>query len=123
MIDVRIIKAKLKIEEEVKETKVWLDQKEIVEYTNWKSLPENEKDRSAVEKVVAKLKLEDEVWLQKEADLVYQEIALKTINMINETLQNTLRAMSSHPEITLDYFQEVQGVYLEEFLKDINLED
>ena len=47
--------------------KLWLEQKEIVEYYSWKQ--DNEKDRTAMDKVVAKLKMEDVEWLEKDEEL------------------------------------------------------
>jgi len=46
--------------------KLWLSQKEVVEYFNWKQ--ENEKDRTAMDKVIAQLKMQDEEWLLKESE-------------------------------------------------------
>ena len=53
------------------ELKLWLSQKEVVEYNNWKL--NNEKDRTAMDKVVAKLKLEDDEWMNKEQDYIAVE--------------------------------------------------
>jgi len=50
------------------ELKLWLSQKEVVEYNAWKT--ENPKDRTAMEKVIAILKLNDENWLEKEQEYI-----------------------------------------------------
>ena len=50
------------------ELKLWLAQKEVVEYNAWKV--ENPKDRTAMEKVIATLKLNDENWLEKEQEYI-----------------------------------------------------
>ena len=50
--------------------KLKLEQKELVEYTNWKSKDENTTSREAMDKVVARLKLENDSWLNEEADLI-----------------------------------------------------
>jgi len=50
------------------ELKLWLAQKEVVEYNAWKA--ENPKDRTAMEKVIAVLKLNDENWLEKEQEYI-----------------------------------------------------
>ena len=50
--------------------KLKLEQKELVEFNNWKSKDENSSSREAMEKTVAKLKLEDDNWLNEEADLI-----------------------------------------------------
>ena len=50
--------------------KLKLEQKELVEYTNWRAKDENVNSREAMEKTVAKLKLENDTWLNEEADLI-----------------------------------------------------
>ena len=50
--------------------KLKLEQKELVEFNNWKSKEENVNSREAMEKTVARLKLEDESWMLEEADLI-----------------------------------------------------
>ena len=50
--------------------KLKLEQKELVEYTNWRAKDENINSREAMEKTVAKLKLENDTWLNEEADLI-----------------------------------------------------
>ena len=50
--------------------KLKLEQKELVEFNNWKSKEENIGSREAMEKTVAKLKLENDTWLNEEADLI-----------------------------------------------------
>ena len=50
--------------------KLKLEQKELVEYTNWKSMEENINSREAMDKTIARLKLENDTWLNEEADLI-----------------------------------------------------
>ena len=50
--------------------KLKLEQKELVEFVCWRAKEENIGSREAMEKVVAKLKLEDDTWLLEEADLI-----------------------------------------------------
>ena len=50
--------------------KLKLEQKELVEYSNWRAKDENINNREAMEKTVAKLKLENDTWLNEEADLI-----------------------------------------------------
>jgi hypothetical protein len=50
--------------------KLKLEQKELVEYTTWRAKEENTTSREAMDKVVARLKLEDESWMLEEADLI-----------------------------------------------------
>lgn len=114
MIKIELLNLKTKLEEEVATAKLWLAQKEVVEYTNWKNNPINEKDRSAMDKVVSAIKLEDEVWLQKEQDLISQEVALKMINIRYDVLKATLQAISNpNSDIDLKLFNELQEQYLE----------
>jgi len=53
---------------EMANLKLWLNQKEVVEYYKWKE--ENPKDRTAMDKVVAQLKMVDENWLEKEQEYI-----------------------------------------------------
>ena len=50
--------------------KLKLEQKELVEYTSWRAKEENTTSREAMDKVVARLKLENDSWLNEEADLI-----------------------------------------------------
>lgn len=114
MIDIRLLNLKSKVEEEVANAKLWVAHKELIEYTNWKNNPLNKTDRSAMDKVVSALKLEDEMWMQKEQDLISQEIALKMINIRYDILKATLQTMSnSSSGVDLKLFNELQEQYLE----------
>ena len=117
MIKIELINLKIKVEEDVARAKLWLSQKEGIEYSNWKSVYTS--DRTAYDKVVAQLKLEDEEWLQKEEDLISQEVALKLISVRLSVLQDTLKAMSNpNSGITNEMFQELQELYLKD-IKDL----
>ena len=50
--------------------KLKLEQKELVEYTNWRAKDENINNREAMDKTIARLKLENDSWLNEEADLI-----------------------------------------------------
>ena len=50
--------------------KLKLEQKELVEFNNWKSMEENINSREAMDKTIARLKLENDTWLNEEADLI-----------------------------------------------------
>ena len=120
MINIKLLNLKTNLEEEVAQTKLWLSQKEVVEYTNWKNNPINKTDRSAMDKVVSAIKLEDEVWLQKEQDLISQEVALKMINIRYDVLKATLQAMSNpNSGVDLKLFNELQEEYLEGIKEDL----
>ena len=66
--------------------KLKLEQKELVEYSNWKAKEENTTSREAMEKVVAKLKLENESWLNEEADLIELKNKATLVGNIFDTL-------------------------------------
>jgi hypothetical protein len=67
-----LIKRLNKAKEEYLQLKSKLTLKELESYRKWKL--ENPKDRSAMDKVVANLKLQDEDWLQGESRLLELEI-------------------------------------------------
>ena len=110
MLDIKLIEQKIELETELKDAKLWLNQKEIVEYTNFKEA--NPSSREAMDKVVAKLKMEDEIWLEREADLISKEVTYKKVALIIEVLNNTLNAMSRHEDISKKYFEELQSGYI-----------
>jgi signal recognition particle GTPase len=114
MIKIELIKSKIQLEGKVRDLKLWLTQKEQVSYNNWKAQPENEKDKSAFDKIIAKLKLEDDGdWLNKEQELIEAELDLKLTSHIYETLQNTLRSLGNpNSGITNEMFQAIQEQYI-----------
>jgi hypothetical protein len=68
MKDIILIKYNLNTQRDY--LKLKLEQKELVEYSTWRAKGENTTSREAMEKVVARLKLEDESWMLEEADLI-----------------------------------------------------
>ena len=82
-----ILKIKLNLGTKKDLLKLALDQKEIIQYNAWKSLEENSKSREAMDKVVARLKLEDENWLEQEEELVLLKNKATVVNNIVELLQ------------------------------------
>ena len=66
--------------------KLKLEQKELVEFNNWKSMEENINSREAMEKTVAKLKLENDTWLCEEADLIELKNKATLVGNIYDTL-------------------------------------
>lgn len=115
MIKIELINLKIEIEEEVMELKLWLTQKEDLEYSNWKASPLNEKDKSAKDKILAQLKQDDEDWIRKESELSEKELALKMVNIRVDTLQNTLRAISNDKSgINYTMFEKLQADYLKD---------
>lgn len=110
MIDIKLIEQKIDLETELKDAKLWINQKEVVEYNTFKEA--NPTSREAMDKVIARLKMEDETWLEKEAELVYKEVTYKKVALIIEVLNNTLNAMSRHEDISKGYFEELQDGYI-----------
>ena len=110
MINVKLIEQKIELETELKDAKLWLAQKEVLEYSVYKEA--NPSSREAMDKVVAKLKMEDEIWLEKESELISKEVTYKKVALIIEVLNNTLNAMSRHSDISKNYFEELQDGYI-----------
>ena len=66
--------------------KLKLEQKELVEYTHWRAKEENIGSREAMDKVVARLKLESDTWLNLEADLIELKNRATLLGNIYDTL-------------------------------------
>ena len=82
-----LLKIKLNLNTKKDMLKLALDQKEIVQYNAYKATEVGSKDRSAMDKVVARLKLEDENWLEQEEELVLLKNKATIVNNIVELLQ------------------------------------
>lgn len=115
MLDIRVLKLKIELERSYKELKLELKQKELVQYASYKLV--NAQDKSSKEKIIDSLKLADDQWLLQEEELLAKEGHLKIINLVIDTLQATIGAMSMHKEIDRDYFDRLQDDYLE-FLEE-----
>lgn len=105
-----LLKIKLNLNTKKDLLKLALDQKEIVQYNAWKSLPENEKNRDAREKVVARLKLEDDTWLEQEEELVKLKALATVVNNIVEVNQSYL-----NQGIDIDDVETSCEIYINEF--------
>ena len=110
MLDIRVLKLKIELERSYKELKLELKQKELVQYASYKLA--NAQDKSAKEKIIDSLKLADDQWLLQEEELLAKEGHLKIVNLIIDTLQGTIGAMSFNKEIDKDYFDRLQDDYL-----------
>ena len=115
MIDIKLLQLKIELERSYKELKLELKQKELVQYASYKLA--NAQDKSAKEKIIDSLKLADDAWLLQEEELLAKEGHLKITNLVIDTLQSTIGAMSFHKEIDKDYFDKLQDEYLE-FLEE-----
>ena len=94
--------------------KLKLEQKELVEYTHWRAKDENVNSREAMEKVVAKLKLENETWLCEEANLI--------------ELKNKATLVGNIYDVLIGYIgqgisKEVVDKISEEYIKTFSLGD
>ena len=96
--------------------KLKLEQKELVEYTNWKSMEENINSREAMDKTIARLKLENDNWLLEEADLIELKNKATLAHNIYDTLIVYLNqgfAKESVDKIANEYIEEFGlGEYL-----------
>jgi len=110
MLDIRVLKLKIELERSYKELKLELKQKELVQYASYKLV--NAQDKSSKEKIIDSLKLTDDQWLLQEEELLAKEGHLKIVNLVIDTLQGTIGAMSFHKEIDKDYFDRLQDDYL-----------
>lgn len=109
MINIKVIKELTECQDKVKNAKLWLNQKEVITYASHKK--DNPTDKSSLEKIISLYKLEDEMWLNKEVELLDLELRLKTISMIYDILLTSLKAMQNG-DITLDMFIAMEDEYL-----------
>ena len=90
--------------------KLKLEQKELVEYTNWRAKDENISSRESMEKTVARLKLENDTWLNQEADLI--ELKNKATLVVN--IYDTL-IVYLNQGISKEVIDKISNEYIEEF--------
>ena len=94
--------------------KLKLEQKELVEFNNWKSMEENINSREAMDKTIAKLKLENETWLNQEADLIELKNKATLVGNIYDVLVGYINQGLS---------KEVVDKISEEYIKTFSLGD
>ena len=92
--------------------KLKLEQKELVEYSNWRAKDENINNREAMDKVVARLKLESDTWLNEEADLIELKNKATLAGNIFDTLAGYIGQGIS---------KEVVDKIAEEYIEEFNL--
>ena len=90
--------------------KLKLEQKELVEYSNWRAKEENTTSREAMDKVVARLKLESDSWLNEEADLIEIKNKATLVGNIYDTLMSYL-----NQQIPKESVDRIANEYIEEF--------
>ena len=89
--------------------KLKLEQKELVEYSNWRAKDENIGSRESMEKTVARLKLENDTWLCEEADLIELKNKATLVGNIYDVLIVYLNqgfAKESVDKIANEYIEE-----------------
>lgn len=90
--------------------KLKLEQKELVEYSNWKAKDGNATSREAMEKTIAKLKLENESWLNEEADLIELKNKATLVGNIYDVLVGYI-----NQGISKEVVDRIAEEYIEEF--------
>lgn len=90
--------------------KLRLEQKELVEYTNWRAKDENASSREAMEKVVARLKLENDTWLNEEADLIELKNKATLVGNIYDVLVGYI-----NQGISKEVIDKISDDYIETF--------
>ena len=90
--------------------KLKLEQKELVEFNNWKSKEENATSREAMDKTIARLKLENDSWLNEEADLIEIKNKATLVGNIFDTLMSYL-----NQQIPKESVDRIANEYIEEF--------
>jgi hypothetical protein len=76
-----LVKQMDEMNRKVIELKLWLQEKEVVEFNAWKK--ENPKDRTAMDKIIALLKIEEnDNWLLKEQEYQKSKIELDRLKSI-----------------------------------------
>jgi hypothetical protein len=115
MINVQYIKRQMEIKKEVADLELWLADKEITEYNSWKKLEGNEKSRTAMDKVVAELKKDDEEWNEKEEQLRYLKILTSSMSQVMEVLSKML-SMVTADKISLAEFKAYEEQFKDWFI-------
>ena len=90
--------------------KLKLEQKELVEFNNWKSMEENINSREAMDKTIARLKLENDTWLNEEADLIELKNKATLVGNIYDTLIVYL-----NQGFAKEIVDKIANEYIEEF--------
>lgn len=90
--------------------KLKLEQKELVEYTSWRAKEENTTSREAMDKVVARLKLENDTWLNEEADLIEIKNKATLVGNIYDVLVGYIGQ-----GISREVVDKIANEYIEEF--------
>ena len=90
--------------------KLKLEQKELVEFNNWRAKDENATSREAMDKTIARLKLEDESWLNEEDALIELKNKATLVGNIFDTLAGYI-----NQGISKEVVDKIAEEYIEEF--------
>lgn len=93
MIPTQYITFKEELGHKINELKLWLSQKEAVEYSAY--LKNGGNERTAKDKVIGELKINDEGWMEKEETLKALERRFSSVSFCLETLQKTISSVSA----------------------------
>ena len=117
MINPKYIKENLKLKKEIADIEIYLADREISAYADWKRKPENALDKSAKDKILAVLKDSDEEWLEKEGTLRLLKIRVSFQNLVIALLERMIPTLTAGV-ISLDYFREYEVDFKEYFKKE-----
>ena len=93
MIPVSYIQKKDEVAHKIAELKMWIADKETVEYKNY--IDNGGNARSAKDKVLSELKFESEDWMAKEVELEELKKTYTTMSFVLETLQKMISTVTS----------------------------
>lgn len=114
MIPSYMIAERDEISHKIAELRIYLQQKEVVEYKNY--IDNGGNARTARDKVIGELKLDSEDWLEKEVELEEIKKTHATMSFCLETLQKMISTVSAG-FLSLDQYQEVVEDY-KQFFKE-----
>lgn len=92
MIRPQFIESNAKLRKQVADLKIWLADKEILEYNAWSK--QNPSDKTAMAKVISELKADDDEWVSNEEQLRMLEILLTTQNTVMEILKKMISSVT-----------------------------
>lgn len=110
MINVEIVKNRIDLENQYRDLKLKIEQKETVLYYNYKNSDEGGKDRSAKDKIMDSLKMKDENLINLYVEFNDITCKLNNIKIVFGVLEDLVR----RNDISLDYFKEYQDSLLDE---------
>ena len=110
MINVEIIRNRVELENQYRDLKLKIEQKETVLYYNYKNTEEGGKDRSAKEKIMDSLKMQDENLINLYVEFNDVTCKLNNIKIVFGVLEDLVR----RNDVSLDYFKEYQDSLLNE---------